>query len=304
MTIRYTLSRLSRPDARRAFGRTWLYVCLAGACATLLAVGFRHLFFVVAVWLVCVFAPVRIAIETLHGLGPRIRERMYRDLAGRADRYKTREDIALMVEAHFGREVHLPRLAPPVLEAKVVEAAARLCGRAFLDRPGPSGVDRAATVCAGLLGRWVGTIADTERGAAPPPPFPPVDEAGRADGDGAAGYPLWNPGASIQDQWVTLRAVAGLAALTKVLVAVAEDSATRPLEGGAAMRAVAEAAMDYADQIGLRLEGPPWEGAAGLPAPVMSSAVTGRLAGAWTAFCAAPLPAPRRLSAFVDALPE
>jgi hypothetical protein len=303
MTIRYALSRLSRPDARRAFGRTWLGLCLAGAAATVLVVGARLLFFVAVVWLVCVFAPVRIAIEALHVLGPRIRARMYHDLSGRRDRYKTREDIALMVEAHFGREVHMPRLAPPVLEAKVVEAAARLCGRAFLRGTGSSGVDRVATTCAGLLGRWVGTIAASERGAAPVS-RPPKGEAAGGDGDGPAPHALWNPGASIQDQWVTLRAVAGLAALTKVLVAVAEDSATRSIEGGASMRAAAEAAMDYADQIGLRLEGPPWEDAAGLPAPFMSPSVIGRLAGTWTEFCAAPQPAPRRLSAFVDALPE
>ena len=303
MTIRYALSRLSRPDARRVFGRTWLGVCLTGACATLLAVGFRHLFFVAAVWLVCIFAPVRIAIEALHVLGPRIRARMYRDLSGRRDRYTTREGIALMVEAHFGREVHMPRLAPPVLEAKVVEAAARLCGRAFLGGAGPAGVDRTATTCAGLLGRWVGTIADSERGAAPVSPRPMGEAAGR-DGDGTPPRALWDPGASIQDQWQTLRAVAGLAALTKVLVAVAEDSAPHPLEGGSAMRSAAEAAMDYADQVGLRLEGPPWEDAAGLPAPALSPSVIGRLAGAWTVFCTVPQPAPRRLAAFVDALPE
>ena len=294
MTIRHTLSRLGRPDVRRAVGRTWLGVCLAGACATLLVVGFRHLFFVATVWLVCIFAPARIALEALHTLGPRIRDQLYRDLAARRDRYATREDIALMVEALFGRDVQMPRLAPPVLGAKVVEAAGRLCDRTLLGGAGPAGLRRIATICAGLLGRWAGTIAAGERGEA--------HLAG--GGDGAAPPALWNPRASIQEQWVTLRAVAGLAALTKVLVAVVEDSTSRPLEEGAAMRSVSEAAMDYADQLGLRLDGPPWEDVAGLPPIMLPHTVVGRLADTWTAFCAAPQPAPRRLTAFIEAVPE
>lgn len=301
MTIRYALSQLSRPDARRAFGRTWLVVCLAGACATTLAVGVRQLFFVATVWLVCVFAPVRIAIEALHTLGPRIRDQMYRDLAGRTHRYATREDITLMVEALFGREVQMPRLAPPVLGPKVVETAARLCDRAFLGDAGPAGVLRAATACAGLLDRWVGTIAAGERSASPPLIPPP----GTADAqDGASPPALWNPHASIQDQWVTLRAVAGLAALTKVLVAVVEDSTNRPLDGGAALRAAADTAMDYADQLGLQLDGPPWDSVSGLPPAALPPDLITRLAGTWTAFCAAPQPAPRRLWAFLNTVPQ
>lgn len=294
MTIRHTLFRFGRPDARRAFGRTWLGLCLAGACATLLVVGFRHLFFVATVWLVCIFAPVRIALETLHTLGPRIRDQLYRDLAGRRDRYATREDIALMVEALFARDVQMPRLAPPVLGAKVVEAAGRLCDRALLRGAGPAGLWRTTTTCAGLLERWVGTIAAGERGE--------TDSSGA--GDGAAPPALWNPRASIQEQWVTLRAVAGLAALTKVLTAVVEDSTGGPLDGEAAIRSVSEAALDYADQLGLRLDGPPWEDVAGLPPSTLPHSVVGRLADAWTAFCAAPQPAPRRLTAFVDSVPE
>jgi hypothetical protein len=302
MTVRYALSQLGRPDARRAFGRTWLGVCLAGACATTLAVGFHHLFFIATVWLVCVFAPVRIAIEGLHTLGPRIRDQMYRDLAGRAHRYATREDITLMVEALFGREVQMPRLAPSILGRKIVETAARLCDRAFLGGTGPDGVFRAATACAGLLDRWVGTIAAGERSASPPPLFPP---AGAADAqDGASPPVLWNPHASIQDQWVTLRAVAGLAALTKVLVAVVEDSTSRPLDGGAAVRAAADTAMDYADQLGLQLDGPPWDSVLGLPPADLPPDLITRLAGTWTAFCAAPQPAPRRLLAFLNTVPQ
>ncbi len=294
MAIRHILSRLARPDVRRAAGRTWLGLCLAGTGATLLAVGFRHLFFVATVWLVCIFAPVRIALEALHTLGPRIRDRLYRDLAGRRDRYATREDIALMAEALFGRDVQMPRLAPPVLGAKVVEAAGRLCDRALLRGAGPAGLRRIATTCAGLLERWVGTIAAGERGE--------TDLSG--GGDGAAPPALWNPRASIQEQWVTLRAVAGLAALVKVLVAVVEDSTNRPLDGGAAIRSVSEAAMDYADQLGLRLDGPPWEDVAGVPPTTLPHTVVSRLADTWTAFCAAPQPAPRRLMAFIESVSE
>jgi hypothetical protein len=303
MTLRYTLSRLSRPEARRGFGRQWFWVCVVGACASLLAFGVRHAFFIATVWFLCIFAPVRIAVEVLHTAGPRIRRRMQRDLEGRKDRYTTRERITLRVEDLFGREVRLPRIAPPDLGAKATEAAVRLTERAFLRGPGPLGVLRAATTCGVLLDRWIGTIAAGEAGSVPSSasPFTPAAQRG---GNGAGPPALWDAHASIQDQWMTLRAVAGLAALTKALTAVYEDSAGRPLDGGAALRSAAEAAMDYADQIGLRLEGPAWEDVSGFPRTVLSPEVLAALADTWTAFCAAPLPAPRRLQAFLETVPE
>lgn len=301
MTLRYTLSRLSDPAARRAFGRTWLLICLAGALLSLALAGLRHAFFVATVWLLLVFAPVRIAAEALHTVGPRLRRQLSRDLAAREDRYATREQITVMVEDLFGREVQMPRLAPPDLAPKVVAAAARLCDRAFRAGGGPLGVLRAATTCAALLLRWTGAIAAGEQAVPAAPAL--ASRTGAEAGDGVSPPALWDPHASIQDQWATLRAVAGLAALTKTLAAVYEDSARQPIEGGAALRAAADAAMDYADQIGLRLEGPAWEDVAGVPRTHLSGELTGRLAGAWVAFCAAPAPAPRRLEAFVEAVP-
>ncbi len=322
MLVRYHLSRLSRPAARRAFGRAWLGVCLAGAVATLLVLGARSAFFIAVVWLLCVFAPVRIAVELLHTAGPRLRRRAARDLARLEDRYTSRDHITLMVEDLFSREVRMPRLAPPDLAPKVIEAAVRLSDRAFRGSGGALGVLRAATTCGVLLERWIGAIAGSE---SPPPLAGGLDlclrrgqnwaygvdqdcrEPGRppvAGGNGAAPPALWDPHASIQDQWVTLRSVAGLAALTKTLLAVCEDSLHRPVEGGEALRAIAESAMDYADQVGLKLDGPGWEDVPGMPRVGLPHETIGRLAEVWTAFCAAPPPAPRRLLAFVDVVPE
>jgi len=292
MTLRYSLSRLSRPAARRAFGRTWLAVCLAGAVLSVLVFGLRHVFFIATVWLLCVFAPIRIAVELLHTAGPRLRSRLSRTLDGRPDRYARREDITVMVEDLFGREVQLPRLAPADLASKVIDAAVHLCDRAFRGGGGALGVLRATSVCAGLLERWAGTIAAGEQAV-----------AGRGGHNGAAPPALWDPQASIQEQWETLRALAGLAALVKTLAAVYEDSANRPMDGGAAVRSAAEAAMDYADQIGLRLEGPAWEDVPGVPRIALPPDLIDRLAEAWVVFCAAPHPAPRRLGAFVDMVP-
>jgi hypothetical protein len=302
MTLRYALSRLARPAARRTFGRTWFGLCLAGACVTLLAFGARHLFFITTVWLVLVFAPVRIAIEVMHTFGPRLRQQLSRDLERREDRYTTREQIALRVEDLFAREVQMPRLAPPDMAPKVVEAAALLCDRALRGRQGPLGVLRAATTCAALLERWIGAIAAGEH--AVPVGAPPSSVLGSETGNGAAPPALWDPAASIQEQWITLRAVAGLAALTKTLAAVYEDSASRPMDGGSALRTIADAAMDYSDQVGLHLEGPEWEDIAGVPRASLSGELISRLVQAWTVFCAAPQPAPRRLGSFVEAVPE
>ncbi len=298
MTLRYRLSRLSRPAARRAFGRTWLGVCLAGAALSLLVFGVRHAFFIATVWILCIFVPVRIAIEWLHTAGPRWRDQITREVMRREDRYATRGRLTLMVEALFSREVQTPRLAPPDLGTKVIEAAVRLCDRARRRGEVPLGVLRAATTCAALLDRWVGMIASAE-----PAPAGAVEPPSHGSTNGAS-PPLWDPRASIQEQWVTLRSIAGLAALTKTLVAVFEDITERPAEIGGPLRAISDAAMDYADQIGLRLDGPAWEEIPGMPRVSIPGESFGRLAETWTAFCAAPPPAPRRLGAFVDAVPE
>lgn len=290
MGLRYALSQLSRPAARRAFGRTWLWLCAAGALLSAAVFGRAHIFFIAIVWLVCVFAPVRIAVEVLHSRGPRIRRDLQQALLGREDRYATPEHVTLMVETLFANEVHLPRLAPPDLPEKVVEAAARLSHSALRGSAGPAGVLRAATTCAVLLQRWTGAIAAGE--TAEPP----------ATGNGAAPPALWDPAASVQDQWVALRAIAGLAALTKTLTAVYEDSAGGAFESGASLRALCEAAMDYVDQVGLRLDGPAWEEVEGVPQEALAPERLSRLADAWVTFCAAPLPAPRRLRAFVESL--
>ncbi len=298
MNLRYRLSWLSRPEARRAFGRTWLGVCLAGAAVSLLVFGVRHAFFIATVWILCLFAPVRIAIEWLHTAGPRWRDQITREVMRREDRYATRERLALMVDVLFSREVQLPRLAPPDLGPKVIEAAVRLCDRARRSGEVPLGILRAATTCAALLDRWVGMIASADPGSAGG-----LAPSARGSTNGAS-PPLWDPRASIQDQWVTLRSIAGLAALTKTLVAVFEDVTERAVDVGGPLRAISDAAMDYADQIGLRLDGPAWEEIPGLPRVSIPGESIGRLAETWAAFCAAPPPAPRRLGAFVDAVSE
>lgn len=284
MTLRFALSRLERPDARRAFGRTWLWVCLAGAGVTLAVDAGRDFFLVLVAWLVCVYAPVRIAVETLQTVGPRWKRSLQRGLLDRGDRYASPENITLMVEWFVAQNVRAPRLAPQDLGPKVVTAASRVCDVTL--RGGVSGLHQAAARCAALLDRWVGTISAGEP----------------ASGNGAAPAGLWDAGASIQDQWGTLRTVAGLAALTRVLVDVYEDRTGLALEGGAAIRTEADAAMDYVDQIGLRLEGPAWEDVPGVPRAALPPDTTPSIAEAWRVFFAGPLPAPRRLAAFVDAV--
>src|SRR5207245_11803568 len=91
MTLRYALSELRRPAARRAFGRVWLWVCAAGALASVVVVGWNHAFFIAAVWLVAVVAAARIAVEVLHSRGPRLRRALQLALAGRQHGYAAPE---------------------------------------------------------------------------------------------------------------------------------------------------------------------------------------------------------------------
>ena len=169
-----------------------------------------------------------------------------------------------------------------------------------------AGILRALTTCTAVLQRWVGVIAAGEmtgsRWTAPAAAGPPDLPGPAAAPNGAGPTALWDPAASVQDQWVSLRAVAGLAALAKTLTAVYEDSTGTPWAGGGPLRALAEAAMDYADQVGLRLDGPAWEDIQGVPPAAAGLDLLGRLAAAWLTFCAAPAPAPRRLRAFVELL--
>jgi hypothetical protein len=272
-------------------------VCAAGALASVAVFGWDHAFFIAAVWLVGAFAPARIAVEVLHSRGPRMRRELQRALAGRADRYSTPEGVTLMAETLFARDVRLPRLAPPDLGEKVIEVASRLTDGALRRGGGSSAVLEAATTCATLLHRWTDAIAAGESAgvsAAAP---------GRSSaGNGTAAPALWDPSASVQDRWVTLRAVAGLAALTIILTAVYEDYSGRASEGGPAFRALAEAALDYTDQVGLLLDGPPWEGGEGTIQGGLAPELLSRLAETWLGFCTAPPPAPRRLRAFVETL--
>ena len=296
MTLRYALSRLERADARRAFGRTWLWICLAGAAATLIADGGHHFFLVLVAWLVCVFAPVRIAVEALQSTGPRWKASLQRRLLERSDRYTSPEDVTLMVEWFVAQGVRAPRLAPRDLAPKVTAAASRLCDLTLRD--GAASLHRAAVRCASLLDRWLAVIAAGERLL----PLPAAAGTGPAASNGASSGVLWDPSANIQDQWGTLRAIAGLAALTRVLVDVYEDNTGDTLEGAAAIRTEADAAMDYVDQVGLRLDGPPWEDVEGVPPGALPIETASRVAEAWAEFFAHPLPAPRRLAAFVHAV--
>jgi hypothetical protein len=60
--------------------------------------------------------------------------------------------------------------------------------------------------------------------------------------------------------------------------------------------------MDYVDQIGLRLDGPPWEDVPGVPRAALPLETVARLVETWLVFFAGPLPAPRRLAAFVETI--
>jgi len=303
VTWRYRVAQLSRRGVRRTVGRLWFAVCSAGAIVTLGLAGGRHLFIVIAVWLVCVFVPGRIAIEALQAWSPRVRETLRREVARRGDRYDLPGGLAVMAELLYEREVRPPRLAPPDLAARVTDASVALCRHAGAPGARSNAVHRAAMVCGSLLDRWLSAIAASEQDSRPP--------AGTTGGHRAAGTPngarppvLWDADASIQDQWVVLRAVAGLGALTAVLILLYEDTSGRQMDGGGSLRAVADAAMDYVDQVGLGMDGPPWESATGIPLAPLSQDLAARLAETWVAFCQTPLPAPRRLGAFIDSLPQ
>lgn len=236
--------------------------------------------FVLAVWLALVFVPLWLTTAAFETLGPALRVRLVRRLLERPDRYEIPGTSALLVAHLFARHVVLPRIATPREGARAREAASAVLDRARVS-PSPQGALRAA-IARCLVG---------------------VEEWARELGAWAAATPE-----NVQARWEAVRALAALAALGKTLVAVYEDQTGRapwpgPERGSPhafldaeSSHAFLDAALDYCDELALRVEVAPWEEP---PLDLPLDPGGARLREAWQRYAGASAPTPETLEAWL-----
>lgn len=278
MPLRRTLSTLADADARRATARALGVACVAGYALTLLAMaasgaGLRNWFFVLLVWSVLIFVPLRIFLEALQTVAPGARRQLIAQTAARGDRYDSRASIALVVEGLSAHTVIMPRIATPAQHAKAKEGAVAILLRTR--DPMGTGIGLAALRCLAAVEGWMAQLAS---------------------------WTSAHAAENIQARWTDVRALAGLAALTRILIAAYEDRTGRgfttgSLDGDAAT-AYLDACLDFCDQLALEVDIAPWT-EPGLHLDVAAGVRDGTRA-AWQTFSRTPSPALDARNAFVD----
>lgn len=278
MGLRLTISRLASSGTRASAARALAVFAILGFVLTMLVVvaaggTLEQWLFVLLVWVLFVYVPLRILLEAAQTLAPRLRRRLAAQAAGHPRRYATRQGIELMVDRLFERAVVMPRIVMPVHAETARAGAAAVLARAG-DAAGWRG---AAGACLGAVDRWVTWV-----------------------GEWAAG----ETGGNIQARWGEVRALAAMAAMTRVLLAAYEDRTGTPFADtdGPLADPVAflDACLDYCDDLALQVEVVPWpEPPLGLPLPPASA---DEVHAAWKTFVETEPPAVAARTAFVDVL--
>ncbi len=278
------LSRLADPRGRRRATRWLAALSLLGFGGTMLFLvssgrGTDRWFFVLAVWLVLVFVPLWLVIAAFESIGPALRHRTAQRLRGRREGYSFAPEAAVLVEDVFAREVVMPRIATPLQGEKAREAAVAMLLLARRHPLRQEALRRALDRCLGCLEVWTRDLG---------------------------GWAATSASGDIQARWAGVRALAALAALSRVLVALCEDRDglhLRPEPDRRPPRAFLDAVLDYCDDLALQVEVLPWdEPPLGLSADPEE---VERLRSTWQGYADAPRPAKAALQAFLNAaLPE
>jgi hypothetical protein len=280
---RLLLSRLADAGARRVAARWLLALCAAGfglSVAVLggLGYGFDRWIFVLLVWVVLVFIPLRMFIESSEALSAGARKRLTAKIGADPDRYDKAAYRPVIVRDLAEKYVTMPRITKPYHFHSAAAASEGLLARVSTSRDPRAAMASAIRRLLGLVG-------------------PDASALGAA---AAAG----EKSESIQARWDAARSLGSLTAVVTILVAAhvdrwADAPAVPELEGRD-LRAYLAAAADYCDEAALEVDALPWT-----EPPLIPSLPPEQLAmlrDTWAAFLAAGLPAPRALTAFVDAV--
>jgi hypothetical protein len=275
------LSHLADAGVRRNAGRWLLALCAAGfllstAVLAALGSGLDRWVFVLLVWIVLVFLPLRIFIESSEALGAGSRRRLASTIAADAARYDNVAYLPHIVRDLAARHVTMPRICGPRHARAASAGAEGLLHRARIARDPREAL---GTAIRGLLGL--------------------IAHEAAALGAAAAGAQSDN----IQARWDAARGLGSLTAVVTILVAAYADRwheqpAVPDLEDRG-LAAYLAAAMDYCDEAALQVDVLPWTEPP-LASPPPDQLLTMR--ESWQAFLAAGLPAPRALTAFADAV--
>ncbi len=280
MPLRRMLSTLADADTRRATARALGMVCVTGCALTLLVMtasgaGLHNWFFALLVWSVLIYVPLRILLEALQTVAPGARQQLIAQTAVRGDRYDSRSSIVLVVDGLSARTVMMPRIATPAQHAKAKEGAVAILVRTHDDTG--AGIGLAVLRCLAAVEGWIAQIAS--RSAA-------------------------HAAENIQARWTDVRALAGLAALTRILIAAYEDRTGRGFTAGSldgeAAAAYLDACLDFCDQLALEVDVAPWT-EPGLHLDV-AVGMRGETRAAWEAFSGTTSPALDARNAFADAV--
>lgn len=280
--VRLLASRLAETAVRDTLGRYLLVICVLGVGASLgvlhlLGYGLDRWIFVLIVWAVLVFIPLRIVVEALRPFGARMRRAVAEGLAGDPRRFERPEVLPIVVGDLFMREVTMPRFTKPDHALKMREAAVAILARTA------SGTDARRR----LHGAIGATLAATATEA--------VAVSAAATGVAAD---------NIQARWDGVRALGGLAALTMILAGAYRERWGAPPDlpelDGRPLRDYLDAAFDYCDEAALQVDALPWTEPP-LGASVSPESVDGARA-AWKDFLAQSPQTPRALDTLLAVL--
>jgi len=279
MGLRLLISRLASADARRSAARALALLTAAGVILTMLvlAASGRALdqwLFVLVVWVLFVYVPLRILLEAAQTLAPALRRRLGAEAHRAARRDAPRPEIELTVDTLFERKVVMPRIATPREAGKARDGATAVLVRTGAEHGALRG---AAGDCLAAIDRWVSSAARwAERDA----------------------------GQNIQARWGEVRALAAMAAMTKILIASYEHrAATAFAQGNGPLPdpgAFLDACLDYCDDLALEVDVRGWdEPPLGLPLP---EARAQQIRSAWKTYAETGAPAVEARTRFVDTL--
>jgi hypothetical protein len=277
---RLLLSQLADRDTRTAAGWWLLAFCAAGFAVTLgilvwRGAGLDRWVFVLLVWGVLVFVPLRIALESMQTLGVGMRHAVAGRVSANPRRYDDPIMLPVTVRALAERDALLPRICLPQHARQAREAATALVARTGTGAAAASRHRRAIAALVAATADEAAALSASATGSA-------------AD--------------NIQARWDAARALGALGALVRILVAAYTDRwgvpPAVPELAGRDLREYLDALLDYCDEAALQVDALPWT-----EPPLDAEASHERLEEVrqtWRAFLAAGLPAPRALEAFVS----
>ncbi len=278
MGLRLLLSRLSSTHTRASAGRALAVLCAFGFLATLFVLaasgGLARWFFALLVWALFIYVPLRILLEAGGTLAPAVRRRLAVETAGDPRGLTSGAGIELAVDRLVEQEIVMPRIATPAEREKAREGAIAIL---IALRRTPRELPAATGAALGCLDRWVSGIGPWAQ-----------REAGQ----------------NIQARWREVRALAAMAAMTKVLVA-ADDTHAGSSQGrrdppGGDPAGFLDACLDYCDDLALDVDVASWEEPAlGIR---ISAARADDIRDAWRTFAETGAPALDARNAFINVL--